>query len=137
MSYPGRGVAVGLSDDGRKAVLIYFIMGRSANSRNRIFVTDGEGIRTQAFDESAMKDPSLIIYAPVRVANTTTIVTNGDQTDTIYDELIKGGTFEGALTSKEERFRTVSRYSNPHMATRIPAKGSFTNMTARLPERDI
>lgn len=121
MSYPGRGVAVGLSDDGRKAVLIYFIMGRSVNSRNRIFVTDGEGIRTQAFDESAMKDPSLIIYAPVRVANTTTIVTNGDQTDTIYDELIKGGTFEGALRTR--RFEPDGPNYTPRISAFADIKG--------------
>ena len=82
--YPGRGIVVGVSEDGKSAVTAYFIMGRSANSRNRIFVQDGEGIRTQAFDPSKMEDPSLIIYAPVRVLGTNTIVTNGDQTDTVW-----------------------------------------------------
>ena len=82
-SYPGRGIIIGRSEDGTKAVTAYFIMGRSANSRNRIFAEEGEGIRTQAFDESKLEDPSLIIYAPVRVLGNKTIVTNGDQTDTI------------------------------------------------------
>ena len=84
-SYPGRGIIIGRSADGTKAVTAYFIMGRSVNSRNRVFVTEGEGIRTEAFDPSKLEDPSLIIYAPVRVLGNRTIVTNGDQTDTIYD----------------------------------------------------
>ena len=83
-AYPGRGIVIGKSEDGVSAVLAYFIMGRSENSRNRIFVEDGEGIRTQAFDPAKLSDPSLIIYAPVRVLGNKTIVTNGDQTDTIY-----------------------------------------------------
>ncbi len=99
-SYPGRGIAVGLSADGRYARIAYFIMGRSANSRNRIFVEDGEGIRTQAFDESKMEDPSLIIYAPVRVFENSTIVTNGNQTDTVYEGLASGITFTEALKSR-------------------------------------
>ena len=82
-SYPGRGIVIGKSADGKTAVTAYFIMGRSSNSRNRVFVKDGEGIRTQAFDPSKLEDPSLIIYAPVRVLGNKTIVTNGDQTDTI------------------------------------------------------
>lgn len=100
-SYPGRGIIVGRSEDGTKAVTGYFIMGRSANSRNRIFVEDGEGIRTQAFDPSKMEDPSLIIYAPVRVLGNKTIVTNGDQTDTIYECMDKQMTFEQSLRSRE------------------------------------
>ena len=84
-SYPGRGIVIGKSADGKTAVTAYFIMGRSSNSRNRVFVKDGEGIRTQAFDPSKLEDPSLIIYAPVRVLGNKTIVTNGDQTDTIYE----------------------------------------------------
>ena len=83
-TYPGRGIVIGRTGDGKKAVTAYFIMGRSENSRNRIFVEDGEGIRTQAFDPSKLEDPSLIIYAPVRVLGNKTIVTNGDQTDTSY-----------------------------------------------------
>ena len=92
--YPGRGIVIGRSGDGTKAVAAYFIMGRSANSRNRVFVEDGEGIRTQAFDESKLEDPSLIIYAPVRVLKNSTIVTNGDQTDTVYELMSEGKTFE-------------------------------------------
>ncbi len=100
-SYPGRGIIIGRSADGSKAVTAYFIMGRSENSRNRVFVEEGEGIRTQAFDPSKLTDPSLIIYAPVRVLGNETIVTNGDQTDTIYDGLKDGLTFEQSLRSRE------------------------------------
>lgn len=100
-SYPGRGIIIGRSADGAKAVTAYFIMGRSENSRNRVFVEDGEGIRTQAFDESKLTDPSLIIYAPVRVLGNKTIVTNGDQTDTIYEGMDRQMTFEQALRSRE------------------------------------
>ncbi len=100
-SYPGRGIVIGRSGDGKYAVTAYFIMGRSENSRNRIFVEEGEGIRTQAFDESKLSDPSLIIYAPVRVLGNKTIVTNGDQTDTIYELMDKQQTFEQALRTRE------------------------------------
>ena len=100
-SYPGRGIVLGKSEDGRHAVAAYFIMGRSANSRNRIFVADGEGIRTQAFDPSKLEDPSLIIYAPVRVLGNKTIVTNGDQTDTIYEGMDRQLTFEQSLRCRE------------------------------------
>lgn len=100
-SYPGRGIIIGKTKDGKKAVTAYFIMGRSENSRNRVFVEDGEGIRTQAFDPSKLSDPSLIIYAPVRVLPNLTIVTNGDQTDTVYDGMKEGKTFEESLRSRE------------------------------------
>ena len=100
-SYPGRGIVVGKSKDGKYAVTAYFIMGRSENSRNRIFVEDGEGIRTQASDPSKISDPSLIIYAPVRVLGNKTIVTNGDQTDTIYELMDKQQTFEQSLRTRE------------------------------------
>jgi len=100
-AYPGRGIVIGKSADGKNAVTAYFIMGRSVNSRNRVFVTEGEGIRTEAFDPSKLEDPSLIIYAPVRVLGNTTIVTNGDQTDTIFEGLEKGLTFEQSLRSRE------------------------------------
>ncbi len=100
-AYPGRGIVLGKSPDGKKAVTAYFIMGRSENSRNRVFVEDGEGIRTQAFDPAKLKDPSLIIYAPVRVLGNKTIVTNGDQTDTIYEGMDKQLTFEQSLRSRE------------------------------------
>lgn len=100
-AYPGRGIIIGRSADGKKAVTAYFIMGRSENSRNRIFVEDGDGIRTQAYDESKVVDPSLIIYAPVRVLGNKTIVTNGDQTDTIYEGMDKQLTFEQCLRTRE------------------------------------
>ncbi|MFR4351585.1 MAG: IMP cyclohydrolase [Roseburia sp.] len=100
-AYPGRGIVIGKSADGKCAVAAYFIMGRSENSRNRIFVEDGEGIRTQAFDPSKLTDPSLIIYAPVRVLGNKTIVTNGDQTDTIYELMDRQQTFEQALRTRE------------------------------------
>ena len=100
-TYPGRGIVIGRSADGKKAVTAYFIMGRSENSRNRIFVEDGAGIRTQAFDPSKLVDPSLIIYAPVRVLGNKTIVTNGDQTDTIYELMDRQQTFEQALRTRE------------------------------------
>ena len=100
-SYPGRGIVLGKSGNGKYAVSAYFIMGRSANSRNRIFVQDGEGIRTQAFDPSKLEDPSLIIYAPVRVLGNKTIVTNGDQTDTIYEGMDKQLTFEQSLRCRK------------------------------------
>lgn len=99
-SYPGRGIIIGRSKNGKHAVTAYFIMGRSENSRNRVFIEDGEGIRTQAFDESKLTDPSLIIYAPVRVLDNYTIVTNGDQTDTVYEGLQKQLTFEQSLRTR-------------------------------------
>lgn len=99
--YPGRGIVLGSSPDGEKSVIAYFIMGRSENSRNRVFVETPDGIRTQAFDPSKMTDPSLIIYAPVRVFGTSTIVTNGDQTDTIYELMDKQMTFEQSLRTRE------------------------------------
>lgn len=100
-SYPGRGIIIGKTPDGTHAVTAYFIMGRSENSRNRVFVEDGEGIRTKAFDPAKLKDPSLVIYAPVRVLGNKTIVTNGDQTDTVYEGLKAGLTFEQSLRSRE------------------------------------
>lgn len=100
-SYPGRGIILGNTPDGKHAVAAYFIMGRSENSRNRIFVEDGDGIKTKAFDESKMTDPSLIIYSPVRVLGNKTIVTNGDQTDTIYECMNNQFTFEQALMTRE------------------------------------
>ena len=100
-AYPGRGIVIGKSEDGMKAVTAYFIMGRSSNSRNRIFVGEGEGIRTEAFDASKLEDPSLIIYAPVRVLGGKTIVTNGDQTDTVYQGLESGISFEESLRSRK------------------------------------
>ena len=124
-SYPGRGIIVGRSEDGTKAVIAYFIMGRSSNSRNRIFVEDGEGIRTQAFDPSKLEDPSLIIYAPVRVLGNKTIVTNGDQTDTIYDGMDKQLTFEQSiLKSNNGNPESCNRYTFAY--NKVPAgEGHF------------
>ena len=100
-AYPGRGIVLGRSEDGTKAVTAYFIMGRSENSRNRVFVEDGDGIRTQAFEPAKLTDPSLIIYSPVRVLGNKTIVTNGDQTDTIYEGMDRQLTFEQSLRIRE------------------------------------
>jgi len=112
-TYPGRGIVIGKTPDGSKAVAAYFIMGRSSNSRNRVFVTEGEGIRTEAYDPSKLEDPSLIIYAPVRVLNEYTIVTNGDQTDTIYEGMAAGKSFEQSL-----RIRTYEP-DGPNFTPRI------------------
>ena len=101
LAYHGRGIIIGKSADSKKAITAYFIMGRSVNSRNRVFVAEGEAMRTKAFDESKMTDPHLIIYYPVRVLGNKTIVTNGDQTDTIYDLMDKQMTFEQALRTRE------------------------------------
>ena len=100
-SYPGRGIVIGRSADGKKAATAYFIMGRSVNSRNRVFTATDDGIRTEAADPSKLSDPHLIIYAPVRKLGNITIVTNGDQTDTIYDNMAKGQTFEQSLRERE------------------------------------
>ena len=134
-SYPGRGIVIGQSADGKSAVIAYFIMGRSENSRNRVFVEDGEGIRTQAFDPAKLSDPSLVIYAPVRVLGEATIVTNGDQTDTIYDFMKEGKTFEDAL-----RTRTFEP-DGPNYTPRISGivergEGSFTYKLSILKSTD-
>ena len=100
LAYHGRGIIIGKSPDGRKAVTAYFIMGRSENSRNRIFEPTEDGIRTRAFDEKKLTDPSLIIYSPVRKVNGCTVVTNGDQTDTVACEIAEGGSFESALRKR-------------------------------------
>jgi len=99
-TYPGRGIIIGKSEDGKKAVVGYFIMGRSENSRNRVFVAEGKDLKTQAFDPSKLVDPSLIIYAPVRTLENATVVTNGDQTDTVRNYVLEGKTFEEALRTR-------------------------------------
>lgn len=121
-TYPGRGIIIGKSSDGKKAVAAYWTMGRSAGSRNRVFVEDGDGIRTQAFDPSLIAgDPSLIIYAAVRVLEKQTIVTNGDQTDTIYDGLKQGLTFEQSLRSRKYE------HDAPNYTPRISSVMNFEN----------
>ncbi len=100
-TYPGRGIVIGKTADGKHAAIAYFIMGRSENSRNRIFEENEDcGIRTRAYDESKLVDPSLIIYSPVRKLGDDLIVTNGDQTDTVYDFIKEGKTFEDALRTR-------------------------------------
>ena len=120
-TYPGRGIIVGKSADGKRAVLAYFIMGRSVNSRNRVFVQEAEGIRTQAFDPSKMEDPSLIIYWPVRAIDDKLIVTNGDQTDTIYDYVAEDATFADALRTRE--FEPDA----PNFTPRVSAMATFSD----------
>lgn len=100
-AYPGRGIIIGRTADGKSAVTAYFIMGRSVNSRNRVFTATEDGIKTEAADPSKLSDPHLIIYSPVRVLGNKTIVTNGDQTDTIYELMDKQQTFEQALRTRE------------------------------------
>ena len=100
-AYPGRGIILGRTPDNKKNVIAYFIMGRSENSRNRVFTETEDGIRTEAFDPSKMVDPSLIIYHPVRLYNGTLVVTNGDQTDTIVDYLKQGKSYFEALRTRE------------------------------------
>lgn len=121
--YPGRGIVLGSSPDGEKSVVAYFIMGRSENSRNRVFVETPDGIRTQAFDPSKMTDPSLIIYAPVRVFGTSTIVTNGDQTDTIRAFLEKGLPMEQALRTRE--FEPDGPNWTPRISGLLSPDGSY------------
>ena len=122
-AYPGRGIVLGKSEDGKYGVIAYFIMGRSENSRNRVFVTDGEGIRTQAFDPAKLTDPSLVIYAPVRVYEDYTIVTNGDQTDTVYDYLSAGGSFEAALRTRT--FEPDGPNFTPRISGMMEKDGSY------------
>ena len=122
-TYPGRGIILGKSSDGTSAVIAYFIMGRSENSRNRIFVEDGNGIRTQAFDPEKLVDPSLIIYSPVRVLDGVTIVTNGDQTDTIYDCMQQGQTFAAALRTRT--FEPDKPNFTPRISGVVEAGGSY------------
>ena len=100
-TYPGRGIVLGVTPDGKKAVAAYFIMGRSVNSRNRVFVQEPDGIRTEAYDPSKMEDPHLIIYHPVREIGQGLIVTNGDQTDTVWEYLARGESWEAALRTRQ------------------------------------
>lgn len=122
-AYPGRGILIGKNSAGTHAVIVYFIMGRSVNSRNRVFEETADGIRTRAFDESKLTDPSLIIYHPVRVTGDTTIVTNGDQTDTIRDALAAGGDFASALRTRE--FEPDGPNWTPRISGLLSADGSY------------
>ena len=122
-AYPGRGIVIGKTPDGTRAVTAYFIMGRSENSRNRVFVEDGEGIRTQAFDPGKLSDPSLIIYAPVRVLGNKTIVTNGDQTDTIRDFMAEGKCYRHALMTRE--FEPDAPNYTPRISGVVLSDGSY------------
>lgn len=122
-SYPGRGIVIGRSEDGKKAVVGYFIMGRSENSRNRVFVEEPDGIRTEAFDPSKMVDPSLIIYHPVRKVGDRLIVTNGDQTDTIREFLEKGKTMEEALRTR--KFEHDGPNWTPRISGLLSPDGSY------------
>jgi len=122
--YPGRGIALGRSADGKRRVMVYFIMGRSENSRNRIFVETEDGIETRAFDESKMVDPSLIIYHPVRVmSNGVTIVTNGDQTDTIRDNILAGHCYRHALNTRT--FEPDGPNWTPRISGVVKPNGSY------------
>ncbi|MBQ8111276.1 MAG: IMP cyclohydrolase [Clostridia bacterium] len=120
-TYPGRGIIVGKSADGKRAVMAYFIMGRSVNSRNRVFVEQPGGIRTEAFDPSKMQDPSLIIYSPVRTIDNKIIVTNGDQTDTIHDAIGEGGGFADALMTR------TFEPDAPNFTPRVSAMATFAD----------
>ena len=122
-SYPGRGIVIGKSQDGKNAVVVYFIMGRSVNSRNRVFVEEPDGIRTEAADPAKMEDPSLIIYHPVRKLGRGLIVTNGDQTDTIRDFLEKGLPFEQALRTRE--FEPDGPNWTPRISGLLSPDGSY------------
>ena len=122
-SYPGRGIIIGRTADNAKVMIAYFIMGRSVNSRNRIFEVTEDGIRTKAYDDSKMEDPSLIIYHPVRVVGNETVVTNGDQTDTIRDFLVAGKTFEESLRTRE--FEPDGPNYTPRISGIVAPDGSY------------
>ena len=122
-TYPGRGIVLGKSADGQKAVIAYFIMGRSENSRNRIFVEEDGGLRTQAIDPAKLKYPSLVIYWPVRKFGAATIVTNGDQTDTIYEFLAAEKTFEEALRMRT--FEPDPPILTPRISGLVHKDGSY------------
>lgn len=134
-TYPGRGIIIGKSSDGKYAVSAYFIMGRSENSRNRVFVAEGEDVRTKAYDPSKLKDPSLIIYYPVRKYENKLIVTNGDQTDTVYELLKEGGCFCKALRTRE--FEPDAPNFTPRISGMITFKdGDFTYKMSILKSSD-
>lgn len=141
--YPGRGIVIGKTPDARCFVQVYWIMGRSAGSRNRVFIADGDTVRTRAFDESALESPSLVVYRPIRVLNACHIVTNGDHTDTIFDAIREGGTFESAMNTRTfepdppiftPRIAGIVDLEDPHAAYRIAilkAVGGNGKVTSR------
>ena len=133
-AYPGRGIIVGKSEDGKSAVVAYFIMGRSENSRNRIFVEEGMDLKTQAFDPSKLLDPSLIIYSPVRVFKDRLIVTNGDQTDTIYEGLKQQKSFEETLRSRE--FEPDAPNYTPRISSLVDFKEKDMNLSISILKSD-
>ena len=134
-TYPGRGIVVGKTEDGKNAAVAYFIMGRSENSRNRIFKEEGENVTIYPFDESKVEDPSLIIYSPIKVADNNLIVTNGDQTDTIYDYVIEGAKFEEALETRE--FEPDAPNFTPRISAMLTLDdGDFTYQMSILKSAD-
>ncbi|MDR2570964.1 MAG: IMP cyclohydrolase [Oscillospiraceae bacterium] len=122
--YPGRGIIIGCSEDSERSIIVYFIMGRSENSRNRIFERTNDGIRTAAYDLSKLTDPSLVIYHPIRKTDGKTIVTNGDQTDTIYDHLKQGFDFRKALQTRE--FEPDAPNYTPRISALVEPCGAYT-----------
>ena len=134
-TYPGRGIVIGKSDDGKSAVIAYFIMGRSENSRNRVFIENGDEVIIHPFDASKVEDPSLIIYSPIRTYENHLIVTNGDQTDTVYEGLKAGKSFEAALETRA--FEPDAPNFTPRISGMLTfAKGSFTYKMSILKSAD-
>ena len=133
-AYPGRGIVLGVTPDGKKSVAAYFIMGRSVNSRNRIFALEPDGIRTEAHDTSLMKDPHLIIYHPVREAGCGLIVTNGDQTDTIWEYLAKGESWEAALRTR--MFEDDGPNWTPRISGLLAGDGSYKMSILKAADAD-
>ena len=134
--YVGRGIVIGKSEDGKNAVIAYFIMGRSENSRNRVFVENGDEVIIHPFDASKVEDPSLIIYSPIKVFENKTIVTNGDQTDTIYDFVKDGKSFEEALDTRE--FEPDGPNWTPRISGMLTFKGNdFTYKMSILKSADL
>ncbi|MBR2223852.1 MAG: hypothetical protein IJ973_05950, partial [Christensenellaceae bacterium] len=134
-TYPGRGIVLGVTPDGKKSVAAYFIMGRSVNSRNRVFIPEADGIRTEAFDPSKLSDPHLIIYHPVREVGRSLIVTNGDQTDTVRDFMEKGETFEAALRTRE--FEDDGPNWTPRISGLLSYDGSYKMNILKSADPDI
>ena len=122
--YPGRGILIGCSEDGKRSIFVYFIMGRSENSRNRVFEKTDDGIRTAAHDPAKMTDPSLVIYHPVRILGSKTIVTNGDQTETIREHLSQNSSMHAALQTRE--FEPDPPNYTPRISGLIESDGSYT-----------